>query len=326
MKTAKPRVIPNNTAKTPGSKWVVEGLRDQKGARIRKFFGTRDEGDEWLRKKRVELSQQGRAAMDLNDAQRVDAVRALAILAEHQVNLTVAAEAFHKRALMLKKTVTFGVLREQMIAAKKADRNSTSYVADLRTRLSGFGQAFDGRPVASIETREIDDWLRALTLSPTSRSNYRKVLMTAFAFAISRGYAGENPVVKTARVRAVTAPGILTPTEVAALLSVADSRIVVSIALSAFAGIRDAEVGRLTWDKVNLAEGHIVIDAQAAKTDSRRIVPILDNLRAWMGPAKDRSGPVRPTQRTTYLLYQQAKKKAVALLQGEGKPSASAAF
>jgi integrase len=298
-------------------------MRDQLGNRIRKFFSSRDDGDEWLRRRRPELSTQGRAAMDLSDSQRVDAKRALAILAPHGASLTAAAQAFHDRSLLLKRTVPFAALRDEMVAAKKADRYSARYLGDLRTRLSAFGQMFDGRPVASIETREIDDWLRALTLSPTSRVNYRKVLMTAFQFAISRGYATENPVIKTARVRAVTTPGILTAPELVAFLTVADRRIVPSIVLSAFAGLRDTEVGRLTWEKINLAEGHITIDADVAKTESRRLAPITDNLRSWLEPVEQRTGAVRPSQRTTYLLFQLAKTKAVAFLTSHGQPCAN---
>jgi len=320
MRISKPRIVENKGFKTPGSKWVIEGLRDQTGLRIRRFFPSRDDAGEWLRNRRTELTGQGRAAMDLTDAQRVDAVRALAILAPHGANLTAAARAFHDRALLLNRTVLFSVLSKEMLAAKKADGGSLRYLGDLRTRLAAFGKVFDARPVASIETRELDDFLRGLPLSATSRINYRKVLLTAFQFAIARGYATENPVAKTARVRAVSSTGILTPQELAALLSVSDQRVVASIALSAFAGLRDAEVGRLTWDKVHLEEGHITIDAEVAKTESRRLAPVTDNLRAWLAPLAQSSGPVRPSDRTTYLLFQLAKKKAADQLRSLGQP------
>jgi integrase len=322
MRSTKPYVKKWKWAKTPASRWVVEGLRDELGSRVRRFFPSRDEANEWLRNRRPEIQSQGRAAMGLSDAQRVDANRALAILAPHGASLTIAAQAFHERAKLLSRTITFAALRDELVAAKEADRKSPRYVGDLRNRLATVGQTFDKRPVATIDSRELDDWLRGLGLSPTSRINFRKVLHTAFEFALMRGYTIENPVFKTAKVKADdVAPGILTPNELAAVLAAANSEVVAAIALSAFAGLRDAEVGRMTWDRVDLVGGHIKIDAAIAKTSSRRLIPISDNLRAWLVPHSKKAGPVRPSPRISYPLYREARTIAAAALITKGEPA-----
>jgi len=49
------KVIRNRSSTTPGSRWKIEGLRDETGKRIRKFFASKDQADEWLREKRPEL-------------------------------------------------------------------------------------------------------------------------------------------------------------------------------------------------------------------------------------------------------------------------------
>jgi integrase len=303
----------------PNSAWVIEGMRDEGGKRVRKFFPSRDEANEWLRSRRPDFQNQGRAAMGLPDKQRVDAIQALSILAPHNANLTTAARAFHERATLVSHTVMFAKLREELVATKKKDKKSARYVSDLRSRLAAVGRTFDERPVATIETRELDDWLRALRLAPTSRINFRKVMRTAFEFAILRGYATDNPVVRTEKVKAGDSPpGILTPVEIAAMLSVADPMVAAAIALSAFGGLRDAEVARMTWDKVDLAGGHIRIDAAIAKTSSRRLVPIADNLREWLTLYVKKSGPVRPSQRVGYPLYRAARRRAAAKLVKQG--------
>lgn len=295
--------------------WVVDGLRDENGKRIRKFFPSRDVANEWLSQKRPELKNQGRAAMGLSDTQRVDAVRALAILAPYGATLTAAAEAFAERAKLLSRTVTFAKLREEFVTAKKADRKSAQYLCDIKHRLKTAGEAFDDRPVATIESRELDDWLRGLGQSPISRVNFRKVLRTAFEFAVSQGYARENVVVRTAEVEVDHAPpGILTPKEISALLNAADSQIVAAVALSAFAGLRDAEVGRMTWDRVDLVGGYIKVDAAIAKTSSRRLVPLTDNLRAWLTPYVQKAGPIRPSPHISQPFYRLARKTAAAAL------------
>ena len=56
------------------------------------------------------------------------------------------------------------------------------------------------------------------------------------------------------------------------------------LAISAFAGIRSAELARLDWNAVDLDRRLIEIRAGQAKTASRRLVPITDNLAAWLAP------------------------------------------
>jgi integrase len=306
------------------TKWVVDGLRDENKKRIRKFFPSRDAANEWLMQKRPELKNQGRAAMGLTDSQRVDAVRALAILAPYGATLTAAAEAFAERAQLLERTVTFAALREEYGKAQKADRKSAYYLRDIKGRLARFGATFDTREVAGIETREIDDWLRGLGMAPTSRVNFRKVLRTAFEFAVSRGYARENPVIRTAEVKIDhPAPGILTPKEIAALLSAADPKVVPALAIAAFAGLRDAEVGRMTWDKIDLAGGHVKVDAAIAKTSSRRIIPISDNLRAWLTPYAKKAGLIRGAGSVVYPLYQAARAAGAEKLTKAGEAASN---
>lgn len=314
VRTAKPRVLRWKWG-GPNSAWVIEGLRNEAGKRVRKFFESRDSANEWLKKRRPELRDHGRSAMALTDTQRVEAVRALQILAPFGVGLVGAAESFGERAKLLSRTVPFSVLREEYLTAKKADKKSAHYLSDIKIRLGILGKAFDDRPVATIESRELDDWLRGLAMSPTSRVNFRKIMHTAFAFAVMRGYIPENPVTKTTRVKAVISPpGVLIPTEMAALLGNADPRIVPALALAAFGGLRDAEVERMTWDRIDLTGGYIKVDAAIAKTASRRLVPVSDNLRAWLSPYAQKAGVIRPVRRTFYNLVTLARKAAISKL------------
>ena len=56
------------------------------------------------------------------------------------------------------------------------------------------------------------------------------------------------------------------------------------IAIGAFAGLRAAEIARLDWSVVDLKRKIIHLRADQAKTASRRIIPVSDNLRAWLLP------------------------------------------
>src|SRR5262249_30078371 len=88
---------------------------------------------------------------------------------------------------------------------------------------------------------------------------------------------------------------IFTPTEIARLLESARVNYpdyLPCLAISAFAGLRSAEVERLTWEDVDLTARHIVVAASKAKTASRRIVPVHDNLAIWLAQYSAKRGKV----------------------------------
>jgi integrase len=55
-------------------------------------------------------------------------------------------------------------------------------------------------------------------------------------------------------------------------------------AIAAFAGIRMAEIDRLDWSAIDLDRRIIELRAGQTKTASRRVIPISDNLYAWLAP------------------------------------------
>src|SRR5262245_36132097 len=91
-------------------------------------------------------------------------------------------------------------------------------------------------------------------------------------------------------------PQIFTPAEISAIFAAADSEILPALAIAAFAGLRLAEVARLDWCEVKLAEKVIVIEAAKSKTAARRLVSITDNLEEWLIPRARPFGPVNPCQ------------------------------
>ncbi len=59
-----------------------------------------------------------------------------------------------------------------------------------------------------------------------------------------------------------------------------------------FSGLRVAEIKKLDWRNVDLGGGFIEVSAATSKTRSRRLVPIQDNLRAWLAPVAEGAGAV----------------------------------
>ena len=131
-----------------------------------------------------------------------------------------------------------------------------------------------------------------------------------FRFAEQRGYIlkGGNPITDTERITGRTgdAVTIYTPAEVAKLLAATPKDFKPCLALCAFAGLRSAEVERLAWSDVDLKSGHITVAADKAKTASRRVVPIVPNLSAWLASCAKKSGPIwKGTHRVFYVRQQE---------------------
>src|SRR5262249_44443000 len=72
------------------------------------------------------------------------------------------------------------------------------------------------------------------------------------------------------------------------------------IALSAFAGLRSEEILRLEWADIERRPGFIEVGAHKAKTATRRIVPITDNLERWLALAPRTHERVWPFSRDRF--------------------------
>jgi integrase len=79
---------------------------------------------------------------------------------------------------------------------------------------------------------------------------------------------------------------IFSPTELTKLLKNASAELTPCLALAAFAGLRSEEILRLEWADVERRPGFIEIAAHKAKTATRRLVPIADNLASWLALAR----------------------------------------
>ena len=296
------------------SAFVVEGLRIN-GKRVRKFFPTKAEAKTWVEQTQVKLANEGLTALTIPDDLRIMAVKCAEELRPFGKTLADATSFYVAHIKRNERSCTFTELVASFIEAKTKDGASDRYISDLRTRFGRAEQHFGPIRVALIESREIDDWLRDLPLSPQSRNNFRTVLHALFSYAEDRGYCAFNPVAKTAKAKLVDkAPEIFTPAEAQALLEAAlpdplpeqgaipdkagqwlgNPDITPALAIGLFAGLRQAEIDRLDWNEVDLGRSFIEVTAEKAKTKRRRLVKIEPNLAAWLTPHVRKAGRVVP--------------------------------
>jgi len=201
----------------------------------------------------------------------------------------------------------------ELLAVKESRGASERYLQDLRSRLGRFAEAFQ-MDTCNVTTAEIQSWLDGQKLGSQDYTNFRRVVFMCFEFAVARGYASDNPVERVERVK--VRPGdteIFTPNEIARLLATASPEFLPCLAIGAFAGLRSAEIERLKWSDVDLAGRHITIGSKNAKTASRRIVPIHDNLASWLAPYAEKQGKVWPGTHDEFYDAQQVTAAATAV-------------
>ena len=173
---------------------------------------------------------------------------------------------------------------------------SAIYVRSATASLKRFTDAVSGN-IADVTVADINRFLHGLKkLGPVSKNGIRRNIVTMFGFAKRNGYL--HPDRKTAAEQSEsfkqeeTEIEIFTPEEMERLLLAAHARILPLIAIGGFAGIRSAEVCRLNWQDIKWDRGHIEIAGKKAKTAARRLVPLSDNLKAWLAPWRGETGKI----------------------------------
>ena len=188
----------------------------------------------------------------------------------------------------------------EFIADRRSAGCSAIHVHDLEIRLGQFSKAFE-LPIIAVSAPLVQQWIYGLKNQKTkkdtaarTKENMLRQIVSLFNFARRQKYVPADLALELSEIstpRKQHAPiGIYTPDEMRAILSAADAAIAPALAIAAFAGLRLAEVSRLDWREVRLSEKLIVVGAENAKTAARRLVPISDNLAAWLTPHVKRFG------------------------------------
>jgi len=275
------------------------------GKRVFQSFKTQGEAVEHAWQMFEDRKEQGKAAFDLPHTQRVEAADCFKRLASYPTaKLTDAVEYYIDRKLRFVESPTIAAGIETKLTEIESRVSHLTY-ANLRWRWNRFAKKFGQRKFSEIEPGEISVWLDSLTKHARSRHNFRRAIVRLFNLAKANTTADgrvapwckENPAQECQRVKcSVPEPGILTPAEVVALITHADTyKLAPYIILGTFCGLRVSELQRLDWSAIDFADRTIKIDPEITKTASRRVVDLNDAAAAWLAPYVKKSGPIVDT-------------------------------
>ena len=210
-------------------------------------------------------------------------------------SLIEAARFYADRRPTCVKAISAHDAVEEFLVAKKSDGAGSRHLADARSRLRKFSKAFRSE-LAAIRQGDLETWLRGVAANPRTRNNYRNMLVTFYRWARDRGYVPRERQTEADRLPVSNDRGgeteIFRVADIRRMLDAADDKLRPWLAVRAFAGVRDAELTRLTWENVRFEQGVIEIRAGQAKTAARRLIPISPNLARWLAPYRGSEGRI----------------------------------
>lgn len=209
--------------------------------------------------------------------------------------------------------VTVPAAVELMKKQAETDGKSDLRRKQLANVLDRFAENFN-QEVHTITPKLVADYLTALGLAERTRRNHRDVIGFFNRWLVLRGYLAKGTDwlegVQKYTARKLGRITTYTAEEMHRLIAAADDKILPMIVIGGFAGLRHAEIARLEWQDIDMEEGFIEVKAENAKTDTRRIVPLKDNLKAFLKPLVKKSGKVVSVVNTTKQLLKTASDTA----------------
>jgi len=275
--------------------------------RPRRYFSTEQAALEFIAGEEERRRNLGQSAAGISPRLLEDALTAEEILRPYGATLTTAAKFYAETESRRRTSKTALEVANELIANRRANACSTVHLTDLEDRLIGGGKrsnvvsfcsALGTTPMCEITTADVEKWLAGLRrkYAPQTVTNFRRAAQTLFNFAVPRDYCPRNVVeaIQPPRVPPKDEIGIFTPAETEAILKAADEDLRPWLAIAFFAGLRSAELDRLTWDDVKFKQRSIDVPASKAKSAKRRIVRMVPALEAWLAPYQNREGSIRP--------------------------------
>ena len=192
-----------------------------------------------------------------------------------------------------RKRVPLMELFERYLESRKRIGLSAGHIASVGSAMRGMLKRFSPEECDLPSGQEITAWLDEKYQSSTTKNSNLKIFKALAAWAMREKLTAHETITSVEFWKEPASEvQIYSPEDLQLIVSKVPRSAIPFVAIGAFAGLRAAEVMRLDWADINLERGFITVAASKAKTAARRLVPIQENLKAWLKPYAQPSGPV----------------------------------
>ncbi len=273
---------------------------DSSGKRRRKFFPTLRGAKTFAAQLGDAVAKGGRDAAALTPAAYREVLACKRRLEPYGATLTDAVNLLVEREEARRKhaKVALSQALQEFLHEKQTGGARPRTLRNLEGRLRNFCSGREAEMVASVTEEDCRRWIFRDGTART-QINRRLALSAFFRWASRRGLS-PNVVERIDPPRAdETDPEILSLEACRALLMAAQDyrkgEWTPYVVFALLAGIRPAEIERMTWSDADLQEGAVRIGGRVAKLRARRLVPLSENALHWLRPWSGcREGPVTP--------------------------------
>ncbi|MEO5803870.1 MAG: tyrosine-type recombinase/integrase [Verrucomicrobiota bacterium] len=175
---------------------------------------------------------------------------------------------------------------------------SAKYAYNRAIMLRRFANALPGHAVCDLSKQHLNVFFTSKPVSAfssKSRNHHRAAIKQFLQSCVRQDYL---PVTHRLNETDAMRPEhsnhaeteFYTAKELLALLTTAEAEMKAMVAIGGLAGLRSAELLRLTWEDVWRVPQHIEITAGKSKTRQRRLVEICPALAAWLRPYRKSTG------------------------------------
>jgi integrase len=318
MKTAKPDFRIGYSKVLNGNKhWYIIGRPE--GDRVRAWFRTKEEAQAEANERNTKMRKLGERAVTLDHALVAPATRGATLLQVYGKTVEDAIQFYLAHLKSLHASCTGNQLVERVKAefARRlsAGEISPRHIQSMDETLRKFLEKYGDTNLATVTATDIKQWLSGMNLAIKTRNRHLGYVKNALGIGKDFGLLAENPLqgAELFRDPAKNHPqvDILTTDQLSAFLSFVHPETIPFFTISAFTGLRRAEVERLDWSEVKLERKLIDLPASKSKNHRRKLIEVPDNLLAWLKPHERKSGSVKPNRKLQWVMEQAADKAGI---------------
>jgi integrase len=258
--------------------------------RRREFYPTRERAEARVNQLNDEIKDYGSGGVQIPPHHYHDCANAIELLEGYDITLSQIAQDWINRNDAIKQSVTLVELAEAYVDDEDIELGAfvaRSYIKTCK-RVS---ETFSDLPTHDLTSEHFKNGLNQFPVKSRKTIRAQVNAILNWGAERSQGFHVEN-VLNDLKKRKKTKqteterPQILSHKEAQALLNTIradlDGKYLPYYVLSLFAGLRRSEVGRITWDDIDLQRGHVFISSVASKTKNSRYVKLMPNAIEWL--------------------------------------------
>ena len=315
--------LPQDNPDRPSRKWavyyrkVVMRPRDPKKPTEgecrafktdRAFFPDEATARRFISEKQAEADTLGAGALILTDSLKREALECLEKLRAFvgrdgkTPTLSDAVAVYIREERLAESDKKVGQAVRECLSAKRKEGKGLRYLQQFEINLRKFTKRFGDRPLGSVKDYEIEKWLDdqykgGKGLAPTTRNNLLTYVVAFYSWCVEEGRTAQHPAlrIKYLKLRRHSDDDssqgrLLTPDQLKVILADCPDDFRPTLCLLAFAGVRVAEMARLSWTHLKNDSATLYLNRGITKTDEGRTTPIPEAVARYLEKQRPEEG------------------------------------